>query len=239
MENQEQQQKIERSYKRRGMETFVKNLVENKADFYIRNGSECRELIYDTIHNVYATENKNFPKDKIFLFNLVNRDAKKYLQQYGAVEIKPKKNTTEYNYEYDDSVGALTGTDLDHAYWRIAYVNNYISKKTYEYGLDDRAKALRLATISVLGREKRFLEYRNGIYVGEVVKKEKIQELHDIFTNVRYSCFYMMWELSQLLKDDFFCWKTDCIYYRDSEENRKMVHDYLEEREMLYKQLSF
>ena len=49
----------------------------------------------------------------------------------------------------------------------------------------------------------------------------------------------MMWEISELLGEDFFCWKTDCIYYRDTPENRNIVHKYLEEREMLFKQLVF
>jgi hypothetical protein len=250
MENQEQQEqeledslnnveKLERSYKRKGFENFTKNLIDSGADFLIRNGSECRELIYDTIHNVYATQNNNFPKNKVFLFNLVNRDVKKYLEKNGSVILKPKKNTAEWNWNYDNEVGTITGTDLDHAYWRIAYVNNYISKKTYEYGLDDKCKALRLATISVLGREKKYLQYKNGVYVGEVIRQQKNKELHNVFMNVRYSCYFMMFELSQLLGDDFFCWKTDCIYYRDTIQNRKLVHKYLEEREILYKQLIF
>jgi len=242
MENQEekqQEQKLERSYKRRGMESFMKTLLKGKADFYVRLGSECTELIFDTIHNVYATKNKNFPKNKIFLFNLVNKDAKRYLEQNGLVIVKPKKKTAEWNWDYDDEVGTITGTDLDHAYWRIAYVKNYISKKTYEYGLDDSAKALRLASISVLGREKKYLEYKDGEFVGEVVRQEKNEALHNIFMDVRHSCFYMMWEISELLGEDFFCWKTDCIYYRDTPENRKIVHNYLEEREMLFKQLVY
>ena len=86
----------------------------------------------------------------------------------------------------------LTGTDLDHAYWRIAYIKNYISKKTYEYGLDEKAKALRLATISILGREKKYLEYKDGVLVGEVIRQAKDERLHDIFLDVRYSCFFMM-----------------------------------------------
>jgi hypothetical protein len=106
-------------------------------------------------------------------------------------------------------------------------------------GLDDSAKALRLASISVLGREKKYLEYKDGELVGEVVRQEKNEALHNIFMDVRHSCFYMMWEISELLGEDFFCWKTDCIYYRDTPENRKIVHNYLEEREMLFKQLVF
>ena len=37
--------------------------------------------------------------------------------------------------------------------------------------------------------------------------------------------------------DTFESWKTDCIYYRDTPENRQIVHNYFEEREMLFKQL--
>jgi hypothetical protein len=42
-----------------------------------------------------------------------------------------------------------------------------------------------------------------------------------------------------MLGEEFDCYKTDCIYYRDTEVNRKIVHDYFEEREMLFKQLVY
>ena len=49
----------------------------------------------------------------------------------------------------------------------------------------------------------------------------------------------MMYELSELLKDDFESWKTDCIYYRDTEENRQKCYDYLDKHNFEYKQLVF
>jgi hypothetical protein len=49
----------------------------------------------------------------------------------------------------------------------------------------------------------------------------------------------MMFELSKILGRDFFCWKTDCIYYRNSPENRQIVQDYFNQREMLWKQLFY
>jgi hypothetical protein len=48
-----------------------------------------------------------------------------------------------------------------------------------------------------------------------------------------------MYEISILLGQEFDCWKTDCIYYRDTEANRKIVQGYFEEREMLFKQLVY
>jgi hypothetical protein len=215
------------------------NLVEGKGNFLIRRGSECNELIFDGLHNVYATENKNFPSNKIFLFNLVNRDVKKFLKTNPFIELPPKKEVTFYSYTYDLEEGRTTGTDLDHAYWRIAYAKGYISKKTYDYGLDDMAKPLRLATLSVLGREKVFEKWENGEYVESITLKPKDEQLRMVYADIRYSCFYMMFELCKILGRDFFCWKTDCIYYRDSEKNRKIVQDYFTEREMLWKQLVY
>ncbi len=230
---------VKRNYKRVPMTNMYSNLVEGKGSFLIRRGSECNELIFDGLHNVYATESKNFPSNKIFLFNLVNRDVKKFLKTNPFIELPPKKEVTFYSYTYDLEEGRTTGTDLDHAYWRIAYAKGYISKKTYDYGLDDMAKPLRLATLSVLGREKVFEKWENGEYIESITLKPKDEQLRMVYADIRYSCFYMMFELSKILGRDFFCWKTDCIYYRDSEKNRKIVQDYFTEREMLWKQLVY
>jgi len=232
-------EKAKRTYKRVPMTRMYTNLVEGKGNFLIRRGTECNELIFDGNHNVYATENKNFPSNKIFLFNLVSRDVKKFLKTNPFVELPPKKDVTHYSYTYDLEEGSLTGTDLDHAYWRIAYSKGYISKKTYNYGLDDTAKPLRLATLSVLGREKVFEKWENGEYLESITIKQKDEQLRMVYADIRYSCFYMMYELSILLGKDFFCWKTDCIYYRNSNKNRKIVQDYFDERKMLWKQLVY
>lgn len=231
--------KVTRAYKRVPMNRMYSNLVEGKGDFLIRRGTECNELIFDGNHNVYATENKNFPSNKIFLFNLVSRDVQKFLKTNPFVELPPKKDVTFYSYTYDLEEGALTGTDLNHAYWRIAYAKGYITKKTYDYGLDDTAKPLRLATLSVLGREKVFEKWEKGEYIESVVVKPKDEQLRMVYADVRYSCFYMMYEISKLLGKDFFCWKTDAIYYRNTPKNIKVVQGYFDERKMQYKQLFY
>ena len=202
-------------------------------------GSECNELLFDGRHRVYRTENNNFPRKFIFLFNSVQRDARKFLLKNPIIDVSPKVDVTKYNYQYDHSEGIITGTDLDHAFWRIAYIKNYISKRTYNFGLNNEAKALRLATLSVLGREKVFDKYVNGELVERVVVKKLDPHLQSVYKDIRFSCYYMMYELSLLLGDDFDCWRTDCIYYRDTIANRKIVHDYFDEREMLYKQLIY
>lgn len=235
MDNQEE--KLKRIYSKTKVDTFYNKLVKGKGNFLIRFGSECNELIFDKVHNVFSTINKNFDPKLICLFNMVQCDVKNFLNINPYIDIPPKVNTTEHNYKYDDAKGILTATDLDHAFWRIAYVKGYITKSTYQKGLPTSGKAIRLASLSVLGRGKKFDRYVNGEFVGTVVTKESDETLQKVYVDIRYSCYYMMYELSQMLKDDFESWKTDCIYYRDTPENRAIVHNYFEEREMMFKQL--
>jgi len=48
-----------------------------------------------------------------------------------------------------------------------------------------------------------------------------------------------MGNLAMILGEDFFAYKTDCIYYRDTLENRKKVYDYLDENNFLYSQMVY
>jgi hypothetical protein len=235
MDNQEE--KLKRIYSKTKVDRFYNKLVQGKGNFLVRFGSECNELIFDNVHNVFSTENKNFDSKLICLFNMVQSDVKNFLNINPYIDIPPKVNTSEYNYNYDDEVGTITATDLDHAFWRIAYVKGYITKKTYTKGLPTSGKAIRLASLSVLGRGKKFDRYVDGKFIENVVTKKSDATLQKVYVDIRYSCYYMMYELSQILKDDFESWKTDCIYYRDTPENRTIVHNYFEEREMMFKQL--
>jgi hypothetical protein len=44
-------------------------------------------------------------------------------------------------------------------------------------------------------------------------------------------------EMATLLKEDFICYKTDCIYYNDTVENTKLITEYLDSKGMYYKKL--
>jgi hypothetical protein len=171
---------------------------------------------------------------------MVNDDVKKFIDNNPFIDLPPQKKIKDYNYDYDDEVGTITGTDLDHAYWRIAYVKGYISKNTYEHGIkDEKSKTIRLATLGVLGTEQKFDKYVNGEYVETIVNRRENKAIKMVYKDIRLTCFYMMYELSVQLGEDFESWNTDCIYYRDSVENRKIVHEFFDMHNMLYKQLTY
>lgn len=232
-----QEDKLKRIYSKTKVDRFYNKLVVGEGNFLIRFGSECNELIFDNVHNVFATANKNFDNKLLCLFNMVQKDVRNFLNINPYIDIPPKVNTIEFNYKYDDSYGTITATDLDHAFWRIAYVKGYITKKTYEKGLVPSGKAIRLASLSVLGRGKKFDRYVKGKFFETIVTKEPDKTLQKVYVDIRLSCYYMMYELSKILKEDFESWKTDCIYYRDTPKNRELVQNYFEEREMMFKQL--
>ena len=106
METKEED-KIQRVYSKTKIDRFYKRLVVGKGTFLVRFGTECNELIFDSVHNVFSTKNKNFPAQLICLFNMVQTDVKKFLKINPYIDIPPKVNTTEYNYNYNDNIGMI------------------------------------------------------------------------------------------------------------------------------------
>lgn len=236
----EEKSKLTRQFKNFSADRTLKRLIGGKHSFSIRKGSEVNQIIFGKNHYLFATENRNFPKNKLFLFKLVNDDVKKFLKDNPDIELPPQKKTQNFNLEYDVEKGILTATDLDHAYWRIAYVKGYISKKTYEHGIkDENSKTIRLATLGVLGTEQKYDRYENGQYVETYIHRKENKAMKNIYKDIRLTCYYMMYLLSVELGEDFESWQTDCIYYRDTPKNRKIVHEFLDMHNMLYKQLTY
>ncbi len=215
----------------------LKLLNRKKSNYFLKQTTETTIIIVHKTKFVY-THSTSFPRNKLFLFKLVKDDAKKWVAGRDKIELPPETKSIKYNLNYDDSYGKITGTDINHAYWRIAFIKGIINERTYAYGLDPSCKALRLATISVLGKQRKYIKYVNG-YKQEFVTVDKGNEkLQVVYNYVRRYCYGLMKELSDLLGDDFDCWKTDCVYYRETEENIKKVHDFLNSKEIEFKQLT-
>ncbi len=216
---------------------FIKTLIDGKLSFAVRQSTECTEVLLDDTHIVYASTS-NFPRKKVYLFRLVKNEVNKWLSNNKLI-LPPNHNSIEYNYEYDCEKDEMTGTDLNHAYWRIAYTTGLISEKTYIAGLDGDCKALRLATISTLGREKKFQNYNEGLISKSFVFQKRSEELQNVYKFVRLTCFDYMYEASKLLGKDFFAWKTDCIYYKNTKENINKIQEFFDSKNLTYKQLGY
>jgi hypothetical protein len=131
----------------------------------------------------------------------------------------------------------MTGTDLNHAYWRIAFNLGIITKNTYMRGLDDELKVVRLAALSTLGKGKDYNIIKDGVITKEVIKIGANEQMDSLYKAIRYTCYKYMYQVKKLLGKDFLCYKTDAIYYCDTKPNRLIVEEFFIKKDLLMKQL--
>lgn len=205
---------------------------------YYRKGNFSTELIWDGKSYMFPTKGKpkTFTKG-LFLFGMVRRDAQKFIKSGKKLPKVTSYPVNEFNSLFTNIEAKITGTDLNHAYWRIAYNLGIISKKTYLMGLDDEFKIVRLSALSTLGKGKDYFIVKDGVITNEVAKIGYNDDMDKIYKSIRYTCYKYMQTIKKMLGEDFICYRTDCVYYIDTPENRKMVRDYFKKQEMSFKQL--
>jgi len=229
-------------YTSKGAEKFVfDRMVREKADGWIKKGVFTDEIIWGGQQFIFPRLKKKDQeafKKGMFLFGMVRKDARAFVKQY-VIELPKRYGSIEYANDaaLENATAKITGTDLNHAYWRIAYNLDVISEKTYTKGLKDNFKSVRLAALSTMGVKKRYQKIRKGVVTDEVKYVGGDEELAKAYTLIRYTCYKYMNQVKRLLGKDFICYKTDCIYYVDTRENRKIVRDFFKEQDLLMKQL--
>lgn len=229
-------------YRQMNPDDFIKRLKSRKAHFYVYRSSESVQVIFNQVKFFFRvkSDNRRFPNSKLFLFQHVKRDAVKWVKKHrGQILYPPIQESIYYNLDYDFSKGELVGIDLNHAYWRIAFLQEIISKATYENGLDDDCKAIRLAALAILGRKRYVDEFK-----GKEVKNTSMlidygdRDLRRVYKYIRFYCYTIMKNIADILKDDFESYKVDCLYIRNTEDNIRFVSNYLEKRGLTYKLLT-
>ena len=229
-------------YIAKSTQVFLLNRMhKEKANGLYKKGVFTNELIWGNNKYISSEQTKkkqqNFKKG-MFLFGMVRKDAKEFLQEY-YFELPKKYPQIEYAKEFDNKkFKNITATDLNHAYWRIAYNYNIISERTYSKGLPDELKSVRLAALSTMGSPKKYFKIKNGILTEEFILTKGNEELQNVYKLIRYSCYKYMAQVKKILGDDFIAYKTDCIYYKDTIANQKKVNKFFEEKDLLMKQLS-
>ena len=199
--------------------SFIETYIHLKKSFKVRSSMNITEIVTSTGQKIYEHKNQRF-KEGLYLFGMVKRDVLNYIAENGSIEpyMELPVNYANQKFDYDNNV---IGLDIDNAYWSVAKLKGYISKKTYDKGLEqkDGMKSIRLSCLSTLGKSRVYNVYEDGIYIGDEKVKED-SELQDIYNDVRFSTYGVMLEISELLGEDFCCWKTDCIFFKDTIENR-------------------
>ena len=220
---------------------ILKSIKEEGGNGYIKIGTFSTEIIWGKKSFVFSNQGKrdttNF-KNGMFLFSMVRKDAAKFLS---VKKFKIPKRYSSIIYNEDNLIdldAKITATDLNHAYWRIAYNLGIISENTYLKGLPDKFKQIRLAALSTIGRKKQYNVIKDGEITDDIVIVEGNEKLSEVYTLIRYTCFKYMNDVKKILGKDFLAYKTDCIYYIDTPENREKVMQYFSNKNLFTKQLS-
>lgn len=229
------------TYTPKNNEYFIfRRMVEEKASGYIKKGTFTNEIVWGSKSYIFPCMDKKRQmafKKGMFLFGMVRKDVKEYLKTH-TIKLPTKYNQIEYNKDLnEDLFGKITATDLNHAYWRIAFKLGVISENTYNKGLNDDFKAVRLAALSTMGANKKYQKMKNGKLLDEYKIVYGDDALKDVYKLIRLTCYKYMNQVKKLLGKDFLCYKTDCIYYIDTQHNRKIVTKFFIEKDLYMKQL--
>ena len=210
---------------------YLKFLIELKKDFKIRESVNYAEIFRNDGKKVISTKNNEFVKG-LYIFAMVKKDIQRYIDTNGYIEPYDELpvNCTNDNFDIDKNRNNIIGIDIDNAYWSVAHLKGYISENTYKKGLEKKEfKPIRLSALSTLGKGKTYKVYKAGKYTHDELHKAN-KELENFYLDIRYTTYGMLYEIANELGDDFYAWKTDCIFFLESTKNkelvRKRLHDY-------------
>ena len=197
------------------IDKLFKNYISLGKSFKIRKSANYTELVTSAGDKIYQNKNDKF-KGGLFLFGMVKRDIKDYLYKNGKDIDVYEELPVNYQNENFDKTKKIIGIDIDNAYWSVAKLKKYITLKTYRKGLEKKEyKTIRLSSLSSLGKER-----------DESINGDKT--LRKIYNDIRYSTYGVMKEVAEELGNDFESWKTDCVFFNDTKENRVIVTEIIE-----------
>lgn len=214
---------------------LLQKIKARKANGFYREGSFSDEVIWQDRKFLFPSPKKKVSQG-MWVFRSVMHDVRHYISDKRIRE-KERLPVNRWNEDLKNFRGKITATDIDHAYWKIAYLQGVLTKNTYTKGLLLKDKSLRLAALANLASYKEYQIIKDGIITNKSVVLRHDPILQKIYNNIRYTCYEHMNILADLLGDQFICYKTDCIYYRDNPKNRELVQTYLDTVELEWKQL--
>ena len=203
---------------------FIENYTKLKKSFKIRESSNYVEIVHFSGKKLYHNKNKKF-SEGLYLFRMVKYDIKNYLKN-NELKLYQELPVNFFNNEYNKKNNTI-GIDIDNAYWSVAFLKGYITEKTYNKGLEKEGlKSIRLSTLSTLGKKRIYKVFINGEYTHDEEKNES-EKLQLVYNDIRFSTYGVMCELSEILQEDFYCWKTDCIFFKNTNKNIEIVKKHI------------
>jgi len=217
---------------------FLQQLINYNIEYYYFNSSETEYILIGD--NLYIYSNNNKMQKGLYLFRMVKKDFDKWIDDNYNEDYKFDSGfRSHYIAKLKVNPDELFKIDINHAYWRIAYLNGYISDKTYKSGLKlkDQDKYMKQAycmALSTQGISRKLRGYKGSNLNGKVKSIEKTRLHKDIYSDIRNKTFKVMDELAYLIKDDFVSYNVDCITFKNN-KNIETIENYLKSKNLTFK----
>lgn len=218
-------------------------MKRKKADGYFRETAYGHEVIWNQVKYVFSDKFPVTKKDKkerkktqktLYLFASTKREGANWLKKNKVPEMKHLPSHM-FNNNFSKMKSKFISTDIDGAYWDIAHQLGIINQITYHAGNLKASKATMLAALANLGSDKYYKIIKKGIVTNNLVVVKGSDKLKEVYKYIRYVCFKHMQECARLLGNDFYEYKTDCIYYVKSTANQNLVESYLDTHGLEFK----
>ncbi len=215
---------------------FLDRLKLRQADAFLRDNMFGHEIIWGGIKHQFTPAQVRKKTYKYFyIFAMVKKDALKFLKTH-----KVKKTgwlpSIHYNKNIKLGKRRIAGVDLDTAYWDMALRLGVVSENTFDKGIMIPDKALGLAALSSLGKDRTYSVIRKGELTNDKIIVPGSDKLKEVYRLIRLTCFKFMQRLARKLgSSDYVAYRTDCLYYVDNQRNNRIVREFMEKHRLDFK----
>lgn len=212
-------------------ESYLKAYEDSKSDFTVVSYGATKKIIYGKSSYLFnGLKGEKKPKG-LHLISLVKKDIDNLIGTYydektdTNIPINPnfkipnipekKPYLTFVHHKnldwYGTGIEALA-IDINHCYWRTAYLLKFITEETYLKGLErTEYKDGRLIAIGTLGKILTVKKYKGGVKIAEYVDDRDYIKYGGFFWAVITKVYNLLIDLWQNLKEDFLMFLTDCV----------------------------
>lgn len=211
------------------LDLFKNNLIKKRATFKILSKRSEHIFVRDNV-NLAKVESKNkvqIPFEAISLFSQVKKSINKKLKQQiknsetfeSIISTHPSQYFNRLLfYEMADGEEFYL-IDVKHCYWRIAYLQGYIDRKTYESvikNLDPKYKLWRNMSLSCIIAPKKVTYFVNGRDKGTIEEDTTIYKI--VYSNIRFTAWNLFGRICDRIgKENVLGYNTDgiMVFHKD------------------------
>ena len=214
-------------YKNKGVDFIID---KKRRDIALYKGAECT---FSYKHRLAHKNTGSIPGREVQqLIARVTRGVNTYIKknQFFIPEVENRHSSTFTNHEAWNKLPIdypFLYVDVNHCFWRIAFLSGYIGKKLYYDVLDHENNEYKLLRNKALAciKAPRMREYfSNGKLLYEITEDKSLHER--IYNNIRYKAYNLMGDLKDSLQDNCLAYRTDGIMI--VKEYLPAVQDYMD-----------